>query len=190
VVWTIPSPCPGPGRVRASGDPGFRCCPSSLYTFPFPGLARDCRREVSPSLGSSASAVSRGALKCSSPLRLPFRHARVAAKAIPTPPGVAKAIGPAPRRHAKNVLTRPFSIVYKLSKKLLSDYPCRLQGSGSGTLKAGNIECAPHQGWPCKSLLIWLHRLQCTKAVGCRQSPNLTGNDPRPDYASTDAALQ
>ena len=21
---------------------GFRCCPSSLYTFPFPGLARDC----------------------------------------------------------------------------------------------------------------------------------------------------
>jgi hypothetical protein len=56
VVWTIPSPCPGV-------DPGFRCCPSSLYTFPLPGLARDCRREVSPSLGSSASAVSRGALK-------------------------------------------------------------------------------------------------------------------------------
>jgi hypothetical protein len=33
VVWTIPSPCPAAG---------FRCCPSSLYTFPFPGLARDC----------------------------------------------------------------------------------------------------------------------------------------------------
>jgi hypothetical protein len=32
VVWTIPSPW----RVR------FRCCPSSLYTFPLPGLARDC----------------------------------------------------------------------------------------------------------------------------------------------------
>src|SRR5262249_13103733 len=29
--------------------------------------------------------------KASSPLRLPFRHARVAAKAIPTPPRVAKA---------------------------------------------------------------------------------------------------
>ena len=34
VVWTIPSPCPA--------DAGGRCCPSSLYTFPFPGLARDC----------------------------------------------------------------------------------------------------------------------------------------------------
>ena len=31
VVWTIPSP---------SRD-SFRCCPSSLYTFPLPGLARD-----------------------------------------------------------------------------------------------------------------------------------------------------
>src|ERR1700687_6080041 len=38
-VWTIPSPWPG-------SDPGVRCCPSSLYTFPAgmcrPGLARDC----------------------------------------------------------------------------------------------------------------------------------------------------
>jgi hypothetical protein len=83
VVWTIPSPCPGI-------EPGVRCCPSSLYTFPLPGLARDCRREVSPSLGSSASAVSRGALNTSSPLRLPFRHARVAGKAIPMARGVAK----------------------------------------------------------------------------------------------------
>jgi hypothetical protein len=39
-VWTIPSPCPG-------SAPGFRCCPSSLYTFPAGktfrpvGLARD-----------------------------------------------------------------------------------------------------------------------------------------------------
>jgi hypothetical protein len=34
VVWTIPSPFPV----------GFRCCPSSLYTFPemLPGLARGC----------------------------------------------------------------------------------------------------------------------------------------------------
>jgi len=92
VVWTIPSPCSGP-RIAPGHAPGVRCCPSSLYTFPFPGLARDCRREVSPSLGSSASVVSRGALKCSSPLRPPFRHARVAAKAIPTLPGVAKATG-------------------------------------------------------------------------------------------------
>lgn len=33
-VWTIPSPC-------SAGAEG-RCCPSSLYTFPLPGLARDC----------------------------------------------------------------------------------------------------------------------------------------------------
>jgi hypothetical protein len=93
VVWTIPSPCSGAAEPESGQtDPGFRCCPSSLYTFPLPGLARDCRREVSPSLGSSASAVSRGALNASSPLRLPFRHARVARTAIPTPPGVAKAI--------------------------------------------------------------------------------------------------
>ena len=63
VVWTIPSPCPD----RA---PGVRCCPSSLYTFPFPGLARDCPSQVSPNLSSSASPVSRRALKISSsPLR-------------------------------------------------------------------------------------------------------------------------
>jgi hypothetical protein len=34
VVWTIPSPCLDRLRVR--------CCPSSLYTFPWQGLARDC----------------------------------------------------------------------------------------------------------------------------------------------------
>ena len=33
-VWTIPSPY----SAWAEG----RCCPSSLYTFPLPGLARDC----------------------------------------------------------------------------------------------------------------------------------------------------
>jgi hypothetical protein len=64
-------------------DPGLRCRPSSLYTFPAyvsPGLARDCHiKMVSPTLSSSASPVSRRALKFfSSPLRLPFRHARVA----------------------------------------------------------------------------------------------------------------
>jgi hypothetical protein len=64
-------------------DPGLRCRPSSLYTFPAyvsPGLARDCHfKEVSPTLSGSTSPVSRRALKFfSSPLRLPFRHARVA----------------------------------------------------------------------------------------------------------------
>ena len=85
-----PFTLPRPRIASGTSDPGVRCCPSSLYTFPLPGLARDCRREVSPSLGSSASAVSRGALNASSPLRLPFRHARVARKAIPMAAGVAK----------------------------------------------------------------------------------------------------
>jgi len=40
-VWTIPSPLPS----------GFRCCPSSLYNFPFPGLARDCHLTGSPEFG-------------------------------------------------------------------------------------------------------------------------------------------
>ena len=40
-VWTIPSPWPC----------GFRCCPSSLYTFPLPGLARDCHLTGSPEFG-------------------------------------------------------------------------------------------------------------------------------------------
>jgi hypothetical protein len=30
---------------------GFRCCPSSLYTFPFPGLARDCHLTGFPEFG-------------------------------------------------------------------------------------------------------------------------------------------
>jgi hypothetical protein len=59
----------------------LRCCPSSLYTFA-PAvrpmrLARDCLLPVPPNLSSSAPSVSRRALKFgSSPLRLPFRHAR------------------------------------------------------------------------------------------------------------------
>jgi hypothetical protein len=58
-VWTIPSPCPDLA-------PGVRCCRSSLYTFPAvfgPGLARDCPVKDSPILSSSASPVSRRALK-------------------------------------------------------------------------------------------------------------------------------
>ena len=74
-VWTIPSPSPKHW--------GLRCCPSSLYTFPAyfsAGLGSGLPlREVPPTLSSSASPVSRRALKFfSSPLRLPFRHARVA----------------------------------------------------------------------------------------------------------------
>src|SRR5208282_3593105 len=68
---------------RPPEDPGIRCCPSSLYTFPAemfrPGLARDChprlredKFEVSPNLGSSASPVSQASTQIgSSPLRLP-----------------------------------------------------------------------------------------------------------------------
>ena len=38
MVWTIPSP----------SQKCFRCCPSSLYTFPLPGLARDCHAKGFP----------------------------------------------------------------------------------------------------------------------------------------------
>jgi len=63
-----------------------RCCPSSLYTFA-PAvrptrLARDCLLPVPPNLGSSAPRVSPRALNRSSPLRLPFRHARVASQSM------------------------------------------------------------------------------------------------------------
>ena len=86
VVWTIPSPW----RFRV------RCCPSSLYTFPFPGLARDCRLQVSPNLSSSASAVSHRALNRLSPLRLPFRHARAVPRILQKTPRF-KCVVPDPR---------------------------------------------------------------------------------------------
>jgi len=60
-VWTIPSPCPDLA-------PGIRCCPSSLYTFPaFSGRAwlGIAMLQGSPNLSSSASPVSRRALKFS-----------------------------------------------------------------------------------------------------------------------------
>ena len=60
--------------------PELRCCPSSLYTFPAgvsTRLGSGLPFQVSPNLSSSASPVSRRALKFSlSPLRMPFRHAR------------------------------------------------------------------------------------------------------------------
>ena len=43
-----PAPAPNPSLGQTSG---FRCCPSSLYTFPFPGLARDCHLTGSPEFG-------------------------------------------------------------------------------------------------------------------------------------------
>jgi hypothetical protein len=74
VVWTIPSPSPG--------ALGLRCCPSSLYTFPaeitvqawlgiaisgFPEFGQFCIAGFPASTQVSLS-----------PLRMPFRHARVA----------------------------------------------------------------------------------------------------------------
>src|SRR5665213_87973 len=50
VVWTIPSPFPARG---------FRCCPSSLYTFPkTSGLGSGLPFQVSPTLSSSTPPVS------------------------------------------------------------------------------------------------------------------------------------
>ena len=70
-VWTIPSPYP---------PSGVRCCPSSLYTFPEagPGLARDCHFTGFPEFGQFCIASFPASTQvCSSPLRLPFRHARI-----------------------------------------------------------------------------------------------------------------
>ena len=67
VVWTIPSPWHSAvGAARLVSTPSrFRA---------WLGIAM---LKVSPTLSSSASPVSRGALKFAlSPLRLPFRHAR------------------------------------------------------------------------------------------------------------------
>ena len=73
MVWTIPSPSPGArglGAARLVSTPS-RGVPS--------GLGSGLPLQVSPNLSSSASPVSRRALKFRlSPLRLPFRHARVA----------------------------------------------------------------------------------------------------------------
>ena len=63
VVWTIPSPW----RRR------FRCRPSSLYTFPFPGLARDCHSRGSPEFGQFCiPGFPMSTQIASSPLRLPI----------------------------------------------------------------------------------------------------------------------
>jgi hypothetical protein len=76
VVWTIPSPSPG--------ALGLRCCPSSVYTFPaeisvqawlgiaisgFPEFGQFCIAGFPASTQVSLS-----------PLRMPFRHARVAVR--------------------------------------------------------------------------------------------------------------
>jgi hypothetical protein len=74
VVWTIPSPSPG--------APGLRCCPSSLYTFPagisvraWLGIAISGFPEFEQFCIAGFPASTQVAL---SPLRMPFRHARVA----------------------------------------------------------------------------------------------------------------
>src|SRR5215472_25855 len=63
--------------IRSLGAARLVSTPSRLTSGP--GLARDCHTtEVSPTLSSSASLVSQASTQVfSSPLRLPFRHARV-----------------------------------------------------------------------------------------------------------------
>jgi len=74
-VWTIPSP--SPRRFR-----GLRCCPSSLYTFPteisvqaWLGIAISGFPEFGQFCIAGFPASTQVFL---SPLRMPFRHARVA----------------------------------------------------------------------------------------------------------------
>jgi len=161
-------PAPAPGRVRASGDPGFRCCPSSLYTFPFPGLARDCRREVSPSLGSSASPVSRGALK-SLQVRCVCHSATPAWRKSYTHAARSRqATAPRSGENRTRPLTGTFPIVYRLSKKIRIDCDYRPARILAGTTKAGNIRCASHHQTACKSLLIGRERVRCTLVKAAR----------------------
>src|ERR1043166_8763409 len=72
--------------------------------------------------------------KASSPLRLPFRHARVARTAIPTRRGVAKATAGAWPRGREKVLTGSFLLLYILSKERRTDFRCRTVGTGSGRI--------------------------------------------------------
>jgi hypothetical protein len=67
---------------RLPEDPGLRCCPSSLYTFPagvplraWLGIASEGFPEFEQFCIASFPASTQVYL---SPLRLPFRHARVA----------------------------------------------------------------------------------------------------------------
>jgi hypothetical protein len=72
-VWTIPSP--SPAKRRGLGAARLVSTPSP-FSGAWLGIATKYF-EVSPNLSSSASPVSRRALKfCLSPQRLPFRHAR------------------------------------------------------------------------------------------------------------------
>src|SRR6266481_5215065 len=66
-----------PRKVRGLGAARLVSTPSRLDSFA--GLGSGLPLQVSPNLSSSASPVSRGALKFRlSPQRLPFRHARAA----------------------------------------------------------------------------------------------------------------
>jgi hypothetical protein len=69
--FTLPRKIRGLGAARLVSTPSRRKFPS--------GLGSGLPLQVSPNLSSSASTVSRRALKFrSSPQRLPFRHARAA----------------------------------------------------------------------------------------------------------------
>jgi hypothetical protein len=69
--FTLPRKIRGLGAARLVSTPSRRNFPS--------GLGSGLPLQVSPNLSSSASTVSRRALKFrSSPQRLPFRHARAA----------------------------------------------------------------------------------------------------------------
>jgi hypothetical protein len=95
--------------------PDSRCCPSSLYTFPavsgraWLGIAM---LQDSPNLSSSASPVSRRALKfCLSPVRMPFRHARTISRVALSAADPIGLLSPlrlpvSPSRRGKNRVTR------------------------------------------------------------------------------------
>src|SRR5262249_52415080 len=115
------------------------------------GLARDCRREVSPSLGSSASAVSRGALK-SLQVRCVCHSATPAwrKKLYPRRPESPRRTRRLSLRKPHGDLTRAFPVVYKLSKKLQADCDRRRIRKRYRRRKPGDRfkVCRQHEKWP------------------------------------------
>ena len=68
--FTVPRNIRGLGAARLVSTPSLSVCSGLGSGLPF---------QVSPNLGSSASPVSQASTQvCLSPLRLPFRHARMA----------------------------------------------------------------------------------------------------------------
>ena len=94
---------------RSPARPGGRCCPSSLYTFPVgsgfrPGLARDCHLTGFPEFGQFCTAGFPAGTQVvrSSPLRLPFRHARRTIVSIAAANGRAKRFSARRARYASS----------------------------------------------------------------------------------------